>query len=305
MEDNRDKENKKVSVVICLCVYNNEEGLPYCLNNIEAIRDIFNRVVVNVVYDNSQDRSLQILNDFNKYNINKPLNKRIFMNITTNRIKRNEISKSINIANCRNILLDIIRERYSDYDYFIMMDTNEYSCIGKINVKLMYDIINSNNNNYLNEYDAVSFDREAGYYDWWALSFDPFIYSVYHTSDKHNVLQKMSYVFKKILKFYKENHPKKPIPVFSAFNGFAIYKMEKFLNCSYSANIDIDLFPKDIIHKMISVTKSNIINNFNNDCEHRKFHLEAIKKNNAKIGVSTEYMFFRVNNPRSNLRGPA
>ena len=32
--------------------------------------------------------------------------------------------------------------------------------------------------------------------------------------------------------------------------------------------------------------------------------LEAIRKNNAKIGVSTKYMFFKHENPPPNVRGP-
>ena len=40
------------------------------------------------------------------------------------------------------------------------------------------------------------------------------------------------------------------------------------------------------------------------DCEHRHFHLEAIKKNNARIRISTKYVFSKFNNPPKNSRGP-
>jgi hypothetical protein len=276
----------------------------------EAIRHIFHRMVINVVYDVSKDSSYKILEDFKKQNEDKPANERIQLNIVVNTTKKNPNSKSENIANCRNILLDIIRKRYSNYDYFIMMDTNDYSCIGPINVKLMQDIMHPSNdeiteNSYFSNYDAITFDREAGYYDWWALSFDPYIYSFYHISDSFKVNDQMKKTFNGILQFYRTNYPNELIPVYSAFNGFGIYKISKFLNCSYSSDIQLDFFPKDIIHKLISTTKSNIYNHFKDDCEHRKFHLEAIKKNNAKIGVSTKYMFFKHENPPPNVRGPA
>ena len=301
-------QTNKVSVAVCLCVYNNEKGLPACLENIESIRHIFNRMVINVVYDISEDKSYQILSDFKTRNEDKPMRQKIHMNIIINTNERNINSKSVNIATCRNMLLDVIRKSYNDYDYFIMMDTNEYSCIGKINVQLMNDIMHPEdpqNDNYMSKYDAVTFDRDAGYYDWWALSFDPYIYSFYHIVNSFKVADQMKKMFTDILHHYRIHRPNELIPVYSAFNGFGIYKTSKFLNSSYSSDIQIDLFPKHIIHKLIYITKSNIHNHYKDDCEHRKFHLEAIQKNNAKIGVSTKYMFFKHDNPSPKLRGPA
>jgi len=301
-------QKNNISIAVCLCVYNNEKGLPMCLENIESIRHIFHRMVINVVYDTSEDKSYQILADFKKRNEDKPMYQKIHMNITINNAKRNLQSKSVNIAACRNMLLDMIRRSYRDYEYFIMMDTNEYSCIGKINVELMHDIIHPEdpeNDKYMSKYDAITFDREAGYYDWWALSFDPYIYSFYHIVNSFKVADQMKTMFTNILHHYRTNRPNDLIPVYSAFNGFGIYKTSKFLNCSYSSDIDMNLFPKPIVHKMIYITKSNIHNHYKDDCEHRKFHLEAIQKNNAKIGVSTKYMFFKHENPSPNLRGPA
>jgi hypothetical protein len=303
---NRKKTNN-VSVVVCFCVYNNEVGLPRCLKNMEEIRHIFHRMVINVVYDISEDNSYQILMDFNKKNDNKSMSEKIPVNIVTNTTERNINSKSENIAKCRNILLDMIRKRYSNYDYFIMMDTNDYSCIGQINVQLMHDIMhpeNNENDNDISNYDAITFDREAGYYDWWALSFDPYIYSFYHISNSFKIKDQMKKMFTDILHHYRIHRDNQVIPVYSAFNGFGIYKTKKFLNTSYSSDIKMDLFPKHIVHKLIYTTKSNIYNHFKDDCEHRKFHLEAIQKNNAKIGVSTKYMFFKHENPPPNVRGP-
>jgi hypothetical protein len=312
------KHTNNISVVVCFCVYNNEKGLPSCLRNMEEIRHIFHRMVINVVYDISEDSSYQILVDFNKKNENKSMIEKIPVNIVTNTIERNVKSKSENIAKCRNILLDMIRKHYSNYDYFIMMDTNDYSCIGQINVQLMHDIMHPEydddddddvSNNHLGKnisnYDAITFDREAGYYDWWALSFDPYIYSFYHISNSFKVNYHMKKMFTNILHDYRMYRRNEVIPVYSAFNGFGIYKIKKFLDCSYSSDIQVDLFPKHIVHKLIHITKSNIYNHFKDDCEHRKFHLEAIRKNNAKIGVSTRYMFFKHENPPPNLRGPA
>ena len=278
--------------VICLSIYNNEFGLPYCLNNIAKLAQCFDKLHVVAFYDESNDHSLHILDDFNLHN---PINLTIIVN---NNAKLAE--RTANIAFARNALLDYTRMRFGDYDYFMMMDTNDYSCIGDIQVDVFKDAIDKRD-----LWDALSFDRDAGYYDTWALSFDPFIYSFFHLEDWNNVVEKMRIAFNSLLHDYKTNHPDKLIPVYSAFNGFAIYKTSKFLNCSYSSNIDLDMFPDDSINKQIELMNIPVVTHLNNDCEHRKFHLEAIKKNGAKIRISTKSLFAKFINPPPNLRGPA
>lgn len=278
--------------VICLSIYNNEFGLPYCLNNIRKLAQCFDIFNIVVFYDESQDHSLHILNDFN---LNNPINLTIIMNDSIKHADR-----TVNIAFSRNVLLNYVRTKFADYDYFMMMDTNEYSCIGDIQLDVFKDAIDKRD-----LWDAISFDRDAGYYDTWALSFDPFIYSFFHFDDWKHVVEKMRIAFNSLLSDYKTNHPDKLIPVYSAFNGFAIYKTSKFLNCSYSSIIDLDVFPPDSINKQIEFMNVNVIPNLNSDCEHRKFHLEAIKKNDAKIMISTKSLFAKFINPPPNLRGPA
>ena len=281
-----------MNCVICLSVYNNEFGLPYCLNNIKKLEPFFKKLNIVVFFDLSRDKSLKILIDFKRNNT-------IELDIIINK-KDKSNSRTENIAFARNSLLENIKEKFANYEYFIMMDTNEYSCIGDINVNVFKYALE---NHAL--WDAISFDREAGYYDTWALSFDPFIYSFFHFTNSSKVVGEMRSAFNLLLADYKINKPEKLIPVYSAFNGFSIYKTTKFLNCSYSSNIQLDLFPADSIKNQTILTNALIVNNFTNDCEHRKFHLEAIKKNNAKIMISTKFLFSKFINPPPNLRGPA
>ena len=278
--------------VICLSVYNNEFGLPYCLNNITKLVQCFDTLHIVAFYDESQDRSLQLLNDFKRDN-------HIDLTIIVNN-KSKFAERTANIAFSRNVLLNYVRTNFTEYEYFIMMDTNEYSCIGDINLDVFKDAIDKRD-----LWDAISFDRDAGYYDTWALSFDPFIYSFFHFHNWKNVVENMRVTFNSLLNDYKTNHPNNLIPVYSAFNGFAIYKTAKFVNCSYSSNIDLDVFPPNSINKQIALMNIPVIPNLSNDCEHRKFHLEAIKKNGAKIVISTKSLFAKFNNPPPNLRGPA
>jgi hypothetical protein len=207
-------------------------------------------------------------------------------------------NRTARIALARNGILHYIRAQQAAgaYNkYFIMMDSNEYACVGKINIETLRSALNRSD-----EWDSISFDREAGYYDYWALSFDPHIYSFYHVENRNETLNNMVTGFATKLKNAKNIVDKQYdlIPVYSSYNGFAIYKTDAFLNCSYSSEININLFPKQLL-------PSKILKSFKNDCEHRKFHLEAIKKNNARIMVSPLSIFYKLPIKNPALRGPA
>ncbi len=286
---------------IGLCVYNNERGLPSVLSNIVAISQskLFDKLTVVAFYDASADKSYSILESF------KTEHSAIETVIISNKAKEFRMSfgnasrvldksRTMRIAAARNEILNYMRfahKRGQTNNYFIMMDSNEYACVGKINLDTLRNALQRSD-----EWDSISFNREAGYYDYWALSFDPHIYSFYHVQNKDDALNKMVTEFATKLNVSRDSHTL--IPVYSAFNGFAVYKTSMFLNCSYSSFIHIHLFPKQLL-------PAKIVNYFKNDCEHRKFHLEAIKKNGARIMVSPLSIFYKLAIPNPSLRGPA
>ena len=293
--------------IIGLCVYNNERGLPSVLSNIVKLLEsrLFDKITIVAFYDSSSDKSYSILESFkNRYDqvgIKSSFQTIIISNKSKelrmsfgNASRVMDKSRTMRIAVARNEILNYIRSlqmRGTYNNYFIMMDSNEYACVGQINIDTLRSALERSD-----EWDSISFDREAGYYDYWALSFDPHIYSFYHVKNKNETLQNMVTDFAKKLNASRES--RHLIPVYSAFNGFAIYKTSMFLNCSYSSIININLFPKHLF-------PCNILNNFNNDCEHRKFHLEAIKKNGARIMVSPLSIFYKLPIRNPSLRGPA
>jgi glycosyltransferase involved in cell wall biosynthesis len=296
--------------VIGLCVYNNERGLPSVLSNIVKISQskLFDKITVVAFYDASADKSYSILESFknqhqhSKSGFSSELietviisnHKKEFRMSLGNASRVIDKSRTMRIANARNEILNYMRfahKRGQANKYFIMMDSNEYACVGQINIDTLRSAMQRSD-----EWDSISFDREAGYYDYWALSFDPHIYSFYHVQNKNETLQAMVASFATKLNASRDSQDL--IPVYSAFNGFAIYKTNMFLNCSYSSLIHIPLFPKQLL-------PPKILNNFKNDCEHRKFHLEAIKKNGARIMVSPLSIFYKLPVPNPKLRGPA
>jgi hypothetical protein len=50
-----------MDLIICLCVYNNEEGLPRVLDNIKKVLVLFNNTKIIAYYDSSRDNSLKLL----------------------------------------------------------------------------------------------------------------------------------------------------------------------------------------------------------------------------------------------------
>ena len=308
MDNNNNNNN---NCIIGLCVYNNEPGLPSVLSNIIKITEskLFEKITVVAFYDYSSDKSHSIMEKFkSQYSniiemviiINKSNASRQMRMDFGNANRVLDKNRTARIAIARNGILHYIRAQQASgiYNkYFIMMDSNEYACVGQINIETLRSALHRSG-----EWDSISFDREAGYYDYWALSFDPHIYSFYHVENRNETLNNMVTVFATKLKNAKnaKNVDKQYdlIPVYSSYNGFAIYKTDAFLNCSYSSEININLFPKQLL-------PSKILNNFKNDCEHRKFHLEAIKKNNARIVVSPLSIFYKLPIKNPALRGPA
>lgn len=302
--------NENNNCVIGLCVYNNERGLPSVLSNIVKISQskLFDKLTIVAFYDTSADKSHSILESFKNQHSQQSSqythetietviisnDKKEFRMSLGNASRVLDKSRTMRIANARNEILNYMRlaqKRGEGNKYFIMMDSNEYACVGNINIDTLRHTLQRSD-----EWDSISFDREAGYYDYWALSFDPYIYSFYHVQNKNDTLNNMVADFAIKLNTARESCDL--ISVYSAFNGFAIYKTNAFLNCSYSSIIHIPLFPKELL-------PSKILNHFKNDCEHRKFHLEAIKKNGARIMVSPLSIFYKLPVPNPSLRGPA
>ena len=309
--NNSNNSNNNKNCIIGLCVYNNEPGLPSVLSNIIKISEskLFEKITVVAFYDYSSDKSHSIMENFKSQCststfiemviiINKSIASRQMRMDFGNANRVLDKNRTARIAIARNGILHYIRAQQASgiYNkYFIMMDSNEYACVGQINIETLCSAVHRSG-----EWDSISFDREAGYYDYWALSFDPHIYSFYHVENRNETLNNMVTSFATKLKNAKKIVDKEYdlIPVYSSYNGFAIYKTDVFLNCSYSSEININLFPKQLL-------PSKILNHFKNDCEHRKFHLEAIKKNNARIVVSPLSIFYKLPIKNPALRGPA
>ena len=267
----------------CICgpVKNCAPFLEKVLENIEKIGSIFEDYRIILFYDVSSDNSLDILKKFQLKN-----NRLEFF------VNRKPLSRfrTHNIAFARNYCLKQVKEKYSDYSYFIMMDMDNVNC------KTVYTEILSK---YLDEkkedWDALSFQTSPKYYDIWGLSIFPYCFSYNHFKNNqqhYSIIQ--NYVEKKLGNLAPGNL----LPCLSAFNGFSIYKTSIFKECIYDGRIRLDLVPKKWIQAHSFVTNSPLIykkyptvDGYYEDCEHRAFHFQSIIQKNAKIRIAPDVLF--------------
>jgi len=236
----------------------------------EKIGVLFEKYVIILYYDNSNDNTLELLEAYKqKY----PERLLFYKN-------EKEISpfRTFRLAHGRNACLNVVRRYYADYPFFIMMDCDDV-CSQDVNTNVLSKYLKKN------KWDALSFNK-SNYYDIWALSIRPYSLSYLHYEpDSPNVNAYITDLLRKV-------PPNGLLHCSSAFNGFAIYRANKFLNCYYDGRMRLDLIPNNHILESIKVAKKKFNKNKTvEDCEHRSFHYMAIKRNKARIRISSEILF--------------
>lgn len=271
--ENETEYKKTGKCCICGAIKNCAPYLDKVLKNIEKIGSLFDEYVIIFACDISSDNTLNILEKYK--NSNKNLN--ITIDINLDNLSEFRV---YNIAKARNKCLDIIRENFVSYDYFVMIDCDDVS-VNPVNLDPLKYYLGSG----LDEWDGLTFNKEK-YYDLWALSKYPYSFSCMHFKN----WQAWGTFIENIINY---TPPKILIPCLSAFNGFAIYKTNKFINCFYDPRLRLDLLPKHFLREnervagpILTKGRAGLV-----DCEHRSFHLMAIKKNSARIRIAPEIIF--------------
>jgi hypothetical protein len=255
---------------ICGTVKNCATYLEKVFGNIQTIGSLFQDYKIIISYDVSDDNSLDFLINYRDCHFEK-----MILHINAEPLSKYRV---YNIAKARNACLQVIRTQFPDYEYFIMIDCDDVcSEPVKLEYILYYLTINT-------EWDSISFNKKP-YYDTWALSKYPYVFSNMHFKNPEGY----GTFIEKII---ENTPPKTLIPCLSAFNGFAIYRTEKFINYFYDPTPRLDLFPKHLIENNIRLCgpmylkdKGAIV-----DCEHRSFHLMAVN-NGARIRIAPEVIF--------------
>ena len=259
---------------ICGAVKDCAQYLERVLVNMEKIGSTFDDYVIILCYDDSADKTLKILTDY------AGKNSRFRLLINTGRVEGGRTHK---IANARNHCLTHIREYFPDYTYFAMMDCDDV-CASPMNI----DVFKCNLKR--TDWDGLSFNSTRPYYDLWAISLKHLVYSCWHFSqpNAHQIYKDA------IQHLFRTCPPGELIPVYSAFNGFAIYRTHKFLDSTYDGQSRLDLIPPCLMEENKRVCGE--INPYywggpDQDCEHRSFHLYARFNHDAAVAISPDVLF--------------
>jgi glycosyltransferase involved in cell wall biosynthesis len=201
-------------VVFGCTVRNVEPYLPTLLGHIERCGNRFASWRL-VVYENdSTDRTRNILQEYDRDNINC-----IFEDGVA------ETSRTKRLAHGRNVILDKIRSLPGPVDYVIILDADDINVSGRF-----VDTILNCFDPSLDPWDVMTGNQlNSYYYDIWALRYKPIIdWDIINTSknfDATNV-------------HFPENM--KPFQVDSAFGGIAIYRWDSMKHCKYVGEYKAD-----------------------------------------------------------------
>jgi hypothetical protein len=276
---------------VCGTVYNCEEYIDKVFQNIATIQNAFDDICIILSYDKCNDFTLKKLihykQTYSKYEIH----------INTN--PRSPI-RTENIFNARNAILDKMRELLatSKYDeqewtHFIMMDFDDV-CSEPIEYPVLLQYISDE---WIDRWDALSFNREW-YYDIWALSWYPFLYSCWGFEDPLSVV----YIMREEITRQLANVDKNSLfECDSAFNGFAIYRCSTFLKCHYDWHLPKHFITEEQMNMNVAVLgfrqplipfdSAEDVPEHNFDCEHRHFHMQAKHLFGARIFISPLCLF--------------
>jgi len=272
----------------CICgpVKNCGPYLLKVLTNMEKIGSLFDDYQIIIFYDKSSDNTLDILKEYQNTNP-----KMIFY------VNKNQVSKfrTHNIAIARNFCLNYVKQNNNKFPFFIMMDCDDVNC-KEVNTDILKKYL------YQNNWDGLSFNTNPKYYDIWGLSIYPFCFSYNHFENNvkyYNIIQ--NFIDELLKKAASEN---KLLECISSFNGFSIYRTNKFLNTYYDGRIRLDLIPNINLEAHKKVTRSKLVykqyfkpdgkinvDGRYEDCEHRYFHIQATQNSGARILISPEVLF--------------
>jgi len=266
----------------CFCgpVRNCAKYLGKVLENIEQLGKLFDDYEIVIFYDESQDNSLHKLRQYKSqypkltlFTNNQPL-----LQYRTHRI-----------AYARNYCLNYVKSHHEKYQYFVMMDFDDPNA-KTVKPTVLQKYLNRN------DWDGLSFNTDPNYYDIWALSIFPYCFSYNHfrytNTNNYKIIQQ--YIMGRL----NSLKPDELLPCISAFNGFSIYRTNKFLQTRYDGNVRTDLIPKLYLQYHATIANSTLyypnlghVKAYAEDCEHRAFHVQAINNSNSKIMISPEILF--------------
>ena len=276
-------EKIEKSVACCMAIRNCAKFLDKIFLNLDLLSEIFTNFNVICVYDNCSDNTEELLI---KYKEKSKFNVFLYHNINNT-----DSARTVRIANSRNMCLNIMNSNLN-VDFHFVIDADNVNIL-KWDINIIKYYLNTD------DWDCLTFNRHY-YYDIWALLFDDFKHHCwgFNSYGLHNNI--VNYIQKNIVNKLKKINNYELLECHSAFNGFAIYRTNKFNNILYNGTykecktlisdnermITLNKIKKELNNYSISIDEKCI-----ECCEHIYYHLSAIRNNNARIRISNKYYY--------------
>ena len=260
---------------ICAAVMNVSQYLPKIIFNMKQISGLFDECQFIFYYDSSHDGTLNLLYQYEKDDDR--------IKIIVNTYRNPRFGRTNHIAYARNGMLEHVKTKYGDYDFMIMMDADNV-CSHPVDPSKLKKYLDRE------DWDGLFFNKSY-FYDLWALSLPHMPFSMWHYRQPHSFNKYKDEIAERL------KHCKKGelVPVFSAFNGFGVYRLEKFKDTYYDGNERLDLIPEFLMKEAEKHVGKKMHWHYepglNCDCEHRAFHLQAMYNSGARLRISPEILF--------------
>jgi hypothetical protein len=217
------------NIIIVGCARNIEKYLYKSLTKINMLKSLFKSSKVFIYENDSTDKTLEILKDWENKNIIKLFTEK---NVPGKRTER--------LAHGRNILYNEAMK--NDFDLLIVMDLdNVIELLSEEGILSCFDI--------KEDWAMLGGNQIGNYYDLWALrTYDewmPFDWEECYCIEKKSKY----YCFYSRLKNIPINS--NPIKVKSCFGCIAIYKRKYLNNCSYGNGLQGDIKKYEICEHVI------------------------------------------------------
>ena len=257
-----------MNIALCFCVRNCEQYLEGIFKNIESIKTLPVNIYCIFIYDNCKDNSAVLLKNYETQHTN----------VIVKEIQNKSPYRTLRISKARNTCLGIIYNHLKMIQYHIMIDCDDVCC-NPWDLNVLSNTLNNVDND---DWDSISFNRDY-YYDIWALMFDAFNHHCWgYGMNSRKVIEIMRSEIVNKLKTSTTNS----IQVISAFNGFCIYKTDKFKDVRYEGlyyNLRQLITEYEVVTtiqylKKYGVTIKLDMNPNNECCEHLFYNLSAHKK---------------------------
>ena len=270
------------TIVIVGAVYKCGTYLDAVFENIRAITTLFQNYQILIAYDESPDDTL---NKLEAWKLKLP-------QLTILKGRKSSKRRTDNLVLARNRYLQAMNTLYAtqSFPYFIVMDFDDV-CSEPIRLTVLQYMLAQSS-----KWEALSFPGKNSYYDIWALSCAPFWLSYLHFRNPNRALVcAKNFILREMIKG-------EWIPVHSAFGGFAIYKSDPFLKCTYANSFRQNL--SFLTPAMIQAHEQAVVSRMlptwaqtlrkwiaDDDCEHRYFHFQATFGHRARMYIVPVALF--------------